>query len=96
LLDIVLNDVGVFGDGQADWPLAGLPSDAIGAANAVVGGAMPLAVRQVTQGDSFTGGVVGELVLAELNGHVGTPSPGVCFRLFTIVLNGLKKWTFGK
>jgi hypothetical protein len=96
LLDIVLNDVGVSGDSQADWPVAGLPSHAIDPEKSVLGGAVPLAVRLVAECDSFTGGVVGELVLAELNGHVGTLSPGVCFRLFTIVLNGLKKWTFGK
>jgi hypothetical protein len=95
LLDIVLNDVGVSGDSQADWPVAGLPSHAIDPEKSVLGGAVPLAVRLVAECDSFTGGVVGELVLAELNGHVGTP-PGVCFRLFTIVLNGLQKWTFGK
>jgi hypothetical protein len=96
LLDIVLHDVGMPGHRKADAPLARLTSIAMGAAKAVAGGAVPRAVKLVAKGYGFTGGVVRELMLAELNGHGWHPSPGVCLGLLIIVLNGLQKWTFRK
>jgi hypothetical protein len=96
LLDVVLDDVGMPGNGEADASLARLARVALGAAKSVGGGAVPRAVKLVSKGYRFTGGVVRELMLAELNGHGWYPSPGVCFWLLLIVLNGLQRWTFGK
>jgi hypothetical protein len=69
LLDIVLDDVGVPGQGKGDAPIAWLTSGALGAAKPIAGGTVPRAIKLIAKGYGLTSGVVSELMLAELNGH---------------------------